>query len=67
MDTFDPENIFYIIKINNFRGELTDNSAKKEALLWAHGLRRVEEIIHDVDRFPECNRTVLIYYYISYR
>ena len=30
---FDPENIFYIIKINNSRGELTDISAKKEALL----------------------------------
>ena len=30
---FDPENIFQIIKINIFWGELTDNSAKKEALL----------------------------------
>ena len=30
---FDPENIFYMIQINNFRGELTDNSAKKEALI----------------------------------
>ena len=31
---FDPENIILqIIKINNFRGDLTDNSAKKEALV----------------------------------
>ena len=30
---FEPEKIFLIIKINNFRGELTDISAKKEALL----------------------------------
>ena len=29
---FDPVNIFLIIKINNFRGDLTDVSAKKEAL-----------------------------------
>ena len=30
---FDPENIFLIIEINNFRGDLTDISAKKEGLL----------------------------------
>ena len=29
---FDPENIFLANKIINFRGDLTDNSAKKEAL-----------------------------------
>ena len=29
---FDPEKIFLDNKINNFRGELTDISAKKEAL-----------------------------------
>ena len=29
---FDPGNIFLIIKIINFQGDLTDNSAKKEAL-----------------------------------
>ena len=30
---FDPANVFFkIIKIINFRGDLTDNSAKKEAL-----------------------------------
>ena len=29
---FDSENIFLDNKINNFRGELTDDSAKKEAL-----------------------------------
>ena len=30
---FDPETIFKIIKLNNFRGDLTDISTKKEALL----------------------------------
>ena len=30
---FDPENVFLIMKINNFRGDPTDNSAKKEALV----------------------------------
>ena len=30
---FDPENVFCIIKIINFRGELTDNSSKQEALV----------------------------------
>ena len=30
---FDPENIFLDNKNKFFRGELTDNSAKKEALL----------------------------------
>ena len=29
---FDPENIFKILKINDFRGEITDISAKIEAL-----------------------------------
>ena len=29
---FDPEKIFQIIEINNFQGDLTDISAKKEAL-----------------------------------
>ena len=32
---FDPAKIFYIIKINIFLGELTDISAKKEALVWS--------------------------------
>ena len=32
MDTLIQKIYFQIIKINNFRGELTDNSAKKEAL-----------------------------------
>ena len=31
---FDPENIILDNKINNFRGDLTDISAKKEALLF---------------------------------
>ena len=35
---FDPDFFFEIIKINNFRGELTDNSAKNEALLSAPAL-----------------------------
>ena len=30
---FDPENIFWIMKMDNFQGELTDISAKKEAML----------------------------------
>ena len=30
---FNPEKFFYITKINSFRGELTDISAKKEALV----------------------------------
>ena len=30
---FDPENIFLDNKIINFRGDLTDNSAKKEVLV----------------------------------
>ena len=30
---FDPDFFLKIMKINNFRGELTDSSAKKEALL----------------------------------
>ena len=29
---FDPDNIFLIMKINNFQGELTDILARKEAL-----------------------------------
>ena len=29
---FDPENIFLVNEKINFRGDLTDNSAKKEAL-----------------------------------
>ena len=29
---FDPENVFVIVKINNFRGDLTDVLAKREAL-----------------------------------
>ena len=29
---FDPENIFLDNENNNFRGDLTDNSAKKEAM-----------------------------------
>ena len=33
LDTLIQKIFFYIMKINNFRGELTDNSAKKEALL----------------------------------
>ena len=32
MDTLIQKICFEIIKINNFRGELTDKSAKKEAL-----------------------------------
>ena len=32
MGYFDPENVFLIMKINNFRGDLTDISAKTEAL-----------------------------------
>ena len=30
---FDPEIFYQIMKINNFRGDLTDISAKKEALM----------------------------------
>ena len=33
LDTLIQKIFFEIIKINNFRGELTDNSAKKEALI----------------------------------
>ena len=44
---FDPENVFQVVKINNFRRDLTNTSVKKEALvprsidntahiLWAH-------------------------------
>ena len=40
LDTLNQANFFQIIKINNFRGELTDNSAKKEALLHMPLLRR---------------------------
>ena len=29
---FDPEKMFQIMKMNNFRGEITDVSDKKEAL-----------------------------------
>ena len=32
LDTLVQKIFFFIIKINNFRGELTDNSDKKEAL-----------------------------------
>ena len=32
LDALIQKTFFYIIKINNFRVELTDNSAKKEAL-----------------------------------
>ena len=34
---FDPENIFIDNENNFFRGELTDNSAKKEALAMTSG------------------------------
>ena len=30
---FDPENIFKIVNVNNFRGDLTYIPAKKEALV----------------------------------
>ena len=35
---FDPENIFIDNKIINFRGDLTDSSAKKEALMATYHL-----------------------------
>ena len=39
---FDPEKgFFYIMKINYFRGELTDNSALKEALVSMHLVARI--------------------------
>ena len=42
---FDPENILLDIKLSNFRGDLTDISAKKEALRMA--LQATRSIAHN--------------------
>ena len=33
---FDPEAFFYVMKVNDFWGDLTDISAKKKALVFVH-------------------------------